>query len=410
MSSRSGTAPMRPSPRLAPLVLATTAAQGLLVVLVPTMVEAGREFGASVGAVGQARAITAASAVVASLIVARLFDRVGLRRLLAAGATFAVVGSAAIATAPSLGAFLAAHGVIGIAFACLLSGSLAGVAAFPREQSAPAMGYVIGAGGLAWIVVSPLGGVLTDALSWRVAHAVPAAVAVAALVAARWATPPSAVAAPRRRTGLLDVVADRRARRWMLAELAAWFVWAAELTYGGAFLIERHSVSETAAGAVFAVAAAAFFLSSVRSARLARRFARPRLVASAALAMAILIPLQFSVAPSVWVTLAFLCVIALCSGVRASASAALGLAQAPGSPSTMTAAQTAITQLGYLIAALAGAGMLNSSGYADLGLVLGGGLLVSAALVTRVADPPEERVRRTATVGPTTVIAAPDGA
>jgi MFS family permease len=167
-------------------------------------------------------------------------------------------------------------------------------------------------------------------------------------------------------------------------------------------------VSESAAGAVFAVAAAAFFLSSVRSAPLARRFARPRLVASAALAMAILIPLQFSVAPSVWVTLAFLCAIALCSGVRASASAALGLAQMPGRPSTMTAGQTAVTQLGYLLAALAGARMLNSSGYADLGLVLGGGLLVSAALVIRVPDPPEERVKRSPTVGPTTVIARPE--
>jgi predicted MFS family arabinose efflux permease len=107
-----------------PLVLATMAAQSLLVVLAPTMVAAGREFGTSVGTVGHARAIAAASAVAASLVIARLIDRVGLRRLMAAGACLAVMASAAIAAATSLGAFLAAQCVSGIAFACPPGGSL----------------------------------------------------------------------------------------------------------------------------------------------------------------------------------------------------------------------------------------------------------------------------------------------
>jgi hypothetical protein len=50
-------------------------------------------------------------------------------------------------------------------------------------------------------------------------------------------------------------------------------------------------------------------------------------------------------------------------------------------------AQTAVTQLGYLSGALVGAGLLSSSSYAALGLTLGGGILVSAALFMRVADP-----------------------
>jgi predicted MFS family arabinose efflux permease len=397
------------TPRLAPLVLATMAAQGLLVVLTPIMVEVAHEFGASVGPVGWARAIAAGSAVAASLVVAGLIHRVGVGRLIACGAMLALVGSATIATAPSLAAFLAAHGVTGIAFACLLSAGLTGVAAFPREQTARVMGYVIGSNALAWIVVSPLSGVLTDALSWRAALSLPAVLALAALAVARLAAPPSAVAGPRPGTGLLGAVSDQRARRWLVAELAAWFAWAAELTYGGAFLIERHAVSEATAGAVFAVAAAAFFLSSVRSAALTARFKRRRLIAASALAMGVLIPLQFNVAPSVWVSLAFLCVIALCSGIRASTSAGLGLVQIPGRPSTMMVAQTAVTQLGYLLGALAGSGMLGSSGYAGLGLVLGVGLLVSALLVTRVADPLQDRGSAAQPSEPTTVIARPAG-
>jgi predicted MFS family arabinose efflux permease len=376
-----------------PLVLATMAAQSLLVVLAPTMVAAGREFGTSVGTVGHARAIAAASAVAASLLIARLIDRVGLRRLMAAGACLAVLASAAIAAATSLSAFLAAHCVSGIAFACLLSAGLTGVGAFPRERSARAMGYVIAANALAWIVAGPLGGLLTDAVSWRAAHIVPIVLAFAALAAARRAAPlPVASAGPR--TGLSGVLADRRARCWLVAELVAWFVWAGELTYGAAFLIQHHSSSEPVAGAAFAVAAAAFFCGSVRSARLVQRFARRRLIASAAVAMGALIPLQFCVAPSLWVTLGFLSLTALCSGVRTSTSAGLGLAQMPGRPGAIMTAQTAVSQLGYLSGALVGAGLLSSSSYPALGLTLGGGILVSAALFMRVADPERATVRQ----------------
>lgn len=56
-------------------------------------------------------------------------------------------------------------------------------------------------------------------------------------------------------------------------------------------------------------------------------------------------------------------------------------------------AQGAVTQLGYLLGALAGAAVLGSSGYAVLGVALGAGLLVSALLFTHVADPLDERAR-----------------
>ncbi|UGS36088.1 MFS transporter [Capillimicrobium parvum] len=380
-------------PRLAPLVLAVIAAQSMLVVLAPTIVDIGQAFGTSVGTVGHARAIAAASAVAASLVIAGVIDRLDLRRLLAAGACLAVVGSATIATAPSLGVFLAAHGVSGIAFACLLSAGLTGVAAFPREQTARAMGYLIAGNALAWIIAAPLAGQLTEGISWRAAQAVPCTLALAALAASRGVMSPPVEASRGRRMGLLGVVVERQARWWLVAELAAWFVWASELTYGAAFLIQHHSVSQSAAGVAFAAAATAFFLGSVRSASLVRRFARRRLIASAALAMSALIFLQFNVAPSIWVTLALLTLIALCAGMRASTSAGLGLAQMPDRPGTMMTAQTAVTQFGYLLGALAGAGMLGSSSYAALGLVLGGAMLLCAVLFTRVTDPLEfERV------------------
>jgi len=374
-------------PRVAPLVLGTLAGNSLLVVLSPTMVAVARDFAVPVGAVGQARTIAAASAVLASPLVARLIDRAGLRATLLAGSAVTVLAGAAVAAAPTFVAFLAAHVVTGVALACLASAGLAGVAALPREHSARAIGHVVGASALAWIVAGPLAGMLTDAISWRAAQTVPIALAVTALAAARAAATPQAREPAGAGDGLRTVLSDRRARRWMGAELAAGCVWAADLAYGGAFVIRHHHVSGTTAGALIAAATAAFFLGAVRSAALARRFTPVGLIASASLAMAAMVAFQFTVAPTVWVTLIFLCVVALCAGVRSSASARLALAQVPGRPGAMTAAQTAVTQAGHLLGAIAGAATLSLAGDTGLGLVLSGGLVVAACLFARVTDP-----------------------
>ena len=84
----------RPRARVTPLVLATMASQALLVVLGPTIVAIGADLGASVGAVGQARSITAVVAAGASVLLSRRLDAVGVRRVLAAGALLAIVGAA----------------------------------------------------------------------------------------------------------------------------------------------------------------------------------------------------------------------------------------------------------------------------------------------------------------------------
>jgi predicted MFS family arabinose efflux permease len=382
-------------PRLAPLVLGTLAGNSLLVVLGPTMVAVAGEFAAPDGAVGQARTIAGAAAILASPLVARLIDRAGIRAALHTGSALTVLAGVAVAAAPTLVAFLAAHVVTGVAVACLGAAGLAGVAAFPRERSARAIGYIVGASALAWIVAGPLAGMLTDAICWRAAWAVPIALAVTALAAARAAATPPAATPTGMRTTLRAVLADRRARRWLTAELAAGCVWAADLGYGGAFVIRHHHVSGAAAGALLAAATAAFFLGAVRSAALARRLTPIRLIALTSLTMAALVACQFTIAPSVWVTLTFLCVVALCAGVRSSASARLGLAQMADRSSAMTAAQTAVTQAGHLLGAIAGAAMLSVAGDTGLGLALSSGLVLAAGLFARVTDIPHTDQRAT---------------
>jgi predicted MFS family arabinose efflux permease len=373
----------RPSSLLLPLVLATMASQALLVVLSPTILAIGDDLDASVSAIGQARSVTALVAIASSVFIAGRIARIGVPRLLAVGASLAVVACIAVASAQNLWTFLAAHVLVGVAFACLLSGGFAGVAAFAGEQRAWAIGYVAGANALAWIVVNPAVGALTQRVSWRVAEVVPAALALAALLTARNAAPvPEGAAAPR----LRGVLADESARRWIGSELIAYGAWTGLLTFAGAFFIHTFDVSAGAAGWLLAAGAAAYFAAAMRSARFVARFPRRHLVALSALAMAALLPLLLGDTRSLaWAAILF-CAVGVAAGVRTPASSGLGLAQLPEHPGTMMAARTGATQVGYLVGAAFGGVVIAGAGYAALSLVLAAGMALSALLVLRVRD------------------------
>lgn len=379
--------------RLLPLVLATTATQAAIVVLAPLLVAIGRDLGASVSAVGVARSFLAATAVGLSLLIGPVIDRVGVRPLIVAGAGLAVLGAGATAASPSLGLLYAAHVVTGAGVACLLSAGFAGVASmFEEGEAAWAMGYVVGAQSLAWIVGNPLIGLLADAGSWRLSYLVPAAIALLALAAGLAAPRPARSAPGPEGGGLLGVLGDRSARRWALAELVAYAAWTAELTYAGAFYIQSYGVDEAAVGFLLSVGSLVFLAASLNTARLTGRVSRRPLLATCALGMGVLLVPLLNLTPSVWFTLGLFCLLALFAGVRSAGASALGLGQLPGRPGSMMGARTASAQLGYMIGAAAGGAVLAAAGFGALGFVLLGGMAVSALLILRVDDPEAGRL------------------
>jgi predicted MFS family arabinose efflux permease len=358
------------------------ASQALLVGLSSTIVAIGKDLGASVGTVGQARSVAAGVAILASLAILGRTDALGVRRLLSAGSALAIAACAAVALAPTLATFLAAHLLVGIAFACLLSSGFAGVAAFPPERRSWAMGYVAGANALAWIVVNPIVGAVTGWLSWRAAQFVPAGIAFLALVAA-----PSARLAPDRPGPHLAVLlGEQSARRWLGAEVIAYGAWTALLTFVGAFFIQRLGVPQVLAGWLLAAGAAAHLAASTRSGTFVGLVPRRRLAAGSALIMAILLFVLLQQTVSVPLAVATFCLVAFAAGVRSPASSGLGLEQLPRHPGAMMAARTAATQFGYLLGAVIGGAVIAHGGYGTLGIVLGLGMAASALLIVRVED------------------------
>ena len=375
--------------RLAPLAFATMASQALLVVLAPIIVSVARDLDASVSAVGQARALTAAVAVAISVWLSTRIGQLGVARVIAVGGALAIASCGIVAAAPSLGVFLAAHVLLGVAFACLVSGGFAGVGAFPAGERARATGYVAASNAVAWIVINPLAGALAERASWRLAFALPAAFALAALLTVRGAEPLPARSA---RLPLRTFVAEASARRWIVSETVAFGTWTALLTFIGAFFIAEVGLSAAAAGWALAGSAAAYFAASVRSGWLVARFPRRRLVAAGALVMAGLVPLLLTVGHDhAAVAVLLFCLVGGVAGVRTPSSTSLGLEQLPNDPGAMMAVRAGATQLGYLIGAVSGGIVIAAGGYVALGPVLAVGLVASALLVLRVRDPLEDR-------------------
>lgn len=374
----------RPWRALTPLVLATMTSQALLVVLAPTIVAIGRELGASVATVGQARSVTAAVSITVSVAFAARADALGVRRLIRLGAVLAVAACAAVAAVQTTALFLAAHALVGLAFALLLSGGFAGVAAFAPERRAWATGFVAGANALAWIVVNPLAANLTEWSSWRWAQAVPAGIAVAALLTAGNAQPTPRASRPGSSLWAPFTVAS--ARRWVIAEVVAFGAWTAVLTFAGAFFIQHLGAREAVVGWLLAAGAAAYFAASTRSGWLVRRVPLRLLVAGSSLAMAVAVPVMLGVTDTLLAAVAMFCLIGLVAGVRTPASAGIGLQQLPEQPGAMMAARTAATQLGYLIGAVVGGAVIAGPGYGVLGLVLAAGMVLSAWLALRVRE------------------------
>ena len=376
---------------LIPLVLSTVAAQASIAVLVPIVVEVGRDLDASVSAIGQARTVLAVTAVVASLFIGPLIDRLGVRPLLTWGSTLALLGAAASAAAPSLPFYLLAHVITGAGVACLLSAGFAGVGAwFPEGEMARPMGFVVGAQSVSWFIGLPAIGILTDAVSWRLAYAVPGVICLASLAAALLSPAERDAAVertPGEREGLRAVFRDRSARRWTLAELVAYSAWTAELTYIGAFYIQTYDISEATVGFLLAVGSVAFAISTLSTAALTERFNRRRLIVCAALGMGGMIAVIMNVTPAVLFTLGLFFPMALMAGVRSTASSSLGLDQLRAQPGSMMAARTASAQLGYMFGALIGGAVLALADFGELGFVLLAGMATSAALVARVSDP-----------------------
>ncbi len=159
-----------------------------------------------VDATGVSWAITAFSITVAALTVPGgwMADRFGRKRLFLVGLSTFAVGSALVATAPSLELLVAARVVqaVGVALESPAAQAIV-LEVFPIEKRSTAFGAFGALGGIFSAVGPVVGGAMIDTVGWRWTFAASIPVAIVTLVIGAIYLPSSAPSAVRRRPDLV---------------------------------------------------------------------------------------------------------------------------------------------------------------------------------------------------------------
>lgn len=366
------------------LMSAAFASQSSIVVLAPAMVRVATDLHTGVGVISQARSVTAVAAIGLSLVLARVVARLGVGRTITAGALAAIVACSCIVLSPNAWIFLAAHLLVGVAVAALLSASFAGAAAC-GDRTPGVLGLVAGANSLAWIVVNPLSGLLTQHVSWQAAFGVPALAAALAAAVSRHAPEPSDQVSPEAERGGLFGIPS--ARNWLLAELASYTAWTAILTFIGPLLIQKLGQTETATGIALAIGVGAFFVISTRSATVTAGANLRGKAIAASIAIAVAGTALFTATSALWAAIAVFFLAAAGAGIRTPAMTLLGIRANPGHRTSLMTARTGITQLGYLTGAALGGVLLTWWGFAAIAALVATTMTIAVVLIATKLRP-----------------------
>ncbi len=124
------------------------------------------------------------------LLAGSLTDRLGERRLFAAGVAGFGIGSLLCALSPSIGVLIAARALQGVSGAMLTPAALAIiVAVFPRDERGGAIGRWTAWSGIGILAGPLIGGQIVDSASWRWIFAINVPLVIVALVLGRIAVP-----------------------------------------------------------------------------------------------------------------------------------------------------------------------------------------------------------------------------
>ena len=145
-------------------------------------------------------------------------DRFGQRRVLLVGAAAFGLGLFATAHAGSLGVALAAYGLgVGIGVACAYVPMVALVGAWFERRRTLALGVAVAGIGVGTLVIPPATAALIEAVGWRDAYLVLAAVGVAALGLCALGAAPAPVGHGAGSVSLREALRDSQYRRLYLA-------------------------------------------------------------------------------------------------------------------------------------------------------------------------------------------------
>ena len=363
------------------------------------LIDIALTFEVSVGVAGQINTISSIVSVVFALFMGILSVRFRHKSLLIIG-LLCVCGSALgcfLATSFNLMLIFYSLSGVGTAMVFPMAITLVGKH-LPLEKRGNAVGWIIAAGSLSYVIGAPVISFIANIGGWRLSLlglVIP--VSLASLFLALIGLPSTSrkqqltVNKSTYLRSFKGVLLNISATACLVGNVLRTASFVAVVLYGISFFRQRFLVSTDFASAIIIGAALCYTLGSLVAGRLINRFGRKSLTVLTALLAGIFI-VSFVYLSDLWLSLALNFLATWFSGMASSAANSLTLEQVPKSRGTMMSINSAALSLGNAIGSALGGLVLVLFNYEAMGSVLGAMGIVAAIifyLLTIDPRPPE---------------------
>jgi predicted MFS family arabinose efflux permease len=359
-------------------------------VLGPILVDISVDFKISVATAGSLAVAYALPFAIAALFVGPLSDKYGRRRMMVIGISTLALAALGAMVAPSFIILMIMRSLAGFGAAVLQPAVLASVGDyFPYAQRGRAMSWVIVATTMSTVLGVPTGTFLAGIFTWRWIFGFLGIILIIATIFVvtqfpdgKQQTKQSAGSWEQYKSNFGEVFHNRSAMFTLLSTLFFGMFWQGWNTFSGAFFIQTFSLSTKDLAPIYMIQGLGVLIGSYIGGILGDRLTKKVVIVVALFIGGLIMTQITSLIIALWLTLAFVVLMAIGGGVRFAAGNALATEQVPEARGTMMAVNASANQLGNVIGSSTGSMLINIfGGYTPLGWAFGGFAMISSLLI-----------------------------
>jgi predicted MFS family arabinose efflux permease len=339
------------------------------------LIDISQTFNSSIGVVSQIRSVSAVLGVIAAISIGVLSVKIQSKQLILIGLGLMVIVGLGSGTASTLTILFIVYSLqgLGIGITSPMISAMIGEY-LPPEKRSKAMGYLVAAGSISFLVSSPIISWLNNSQSWRSAflsYQVP--VMLFALIFAIIYLPSSKRTSQENSSymeGVKLVRESKSAVACLLAVMLGAICWMSYLTFSTSFLREMFGISVSTASLVMVLTSGVFTVGSMLSGSVINRFGKRNVTAVGTLLLGVFTVL-YTFSPSFLIGVVLSGVGFFFGGFRIPGANGMALEQVPEYRGVMMSLNTAFVNVGNVIGTVIGGYVLINYGWGMLGLVLG---------------------------------------
>ena len=351
------------------------------------LIDIALTFEVSVGVMGQINTLSYIVAVIFALFMGILNVRFRHKSLLMIGLLCVAISALSCFFASNFNAMLISYSLSGVGTAMVFPMTITLIGEhFSLEKRANAVGWIIAAGSLSYLIGAPVIGFIADIEGWRfvlLGFVIP--ISLASLFLAFIGLPFTSrrhqltISKGTYLGSFKGVLLNISATACLVGNVLRTAAFGAIVLYGISFFRQRFLVSTNSASAIILGAALCYTLGSLVAGRLVNKFGRKPLTVLTALLGGIF-TISFVYLPNLWLSLALNFLGTWFSGMASSAANSLTLEQVPRFRGTMMSINSAALSLGNALGSALGGLALVLFNYEVMGSILGAMGIVAAII------------------------------